>query len=515
PGPINNLATLSMPGSTSSPWSFDFPVPSSGGSYEVYANAVSALGPSDLVGAEVNFAVTYATNGPHFEASATYVAPGGTLTLNGGGFGKSVAVHVTLDDRLLTTITSSSTGQLPPTTVTIPSNASFGLSTLVATNLEGQNSTFAITIANSWDQLGYGPGRIASEPNDLVYNYLIFPGGNNWEKLAWHFEPGSGAAFNSSPVVVNGVAYVGDSLGQLFALDIHNGGLIWTYTLASGAAIDGTPAVDAQLGLVFFGASDGTLDAVHVSTGNLAWSDSIGGNVRAPAFSGGEIYVTSSSGAVEAIVESTGAVTWTHPLSAMGGAAAVDLTGNFVAVGEAGGDVLGLNAATGATLWTYATGGSISSTPVVSTGRVFVGSSNDRVSALSETTGKLDWSFTTSGAVEDSGSISGNRSGGVTALFIGSEGGYLYGLNAATGRLDLNVKVGSPVMGVSTANGIAVIETAKGGISATRTWVSQLDWTYSTAATLTTTPVLEDGSIYVSGTDGNVYAFSTEGQPPV
>ena len=101
--------------------------------------------PATLVGAEVNFAVTYATNGPHFEASATYVAPGGTLTLNGGGFGKSVAVHVTLDDRLLTTITSSSTGQLPPTTVTIPSNASFGLSTLVATNLEGQNSTFAIT----------------------------------------------------------------------------------------------------------------------------------------------------------------------------------------------------------------------------------------------------------------------------------------------------------------------------------------------------------------------------------
>ena len=50
PGPINNLATLSMPGSTSSPWSFDFPVPSSGGSYEVYANAVSALGPSDTRG---------------------------------------------------------------------------------------------------------------------------------------------------------------------------------------------------------------------------------------------------------------------------------------------------------------------------------------------------------------------------------------------------------------------------------------------------------------------------------
>ena len=275
------------------------------------------------------------------------------------------------------------------------------------------------------------------------------------------------------------------------------------------------PAVDAQLGLVFFGASDGTLDAVHVSTGNLAWSDSIGGNARAPAFSGGEIYVTSSSGAVEAIVESTGAVTWTHPLSAMGGAAAVDLTGNFVAVGEAGGDVLGLNAATGATLWTYHDGGfhllRRSSRPDASSW----GPVTTECRRSVETTGKLDWSFTTSGAVEDSGSISGNRSGGVTALFIGSEGGYLYGLNAATGRLDLNVKVGSPVMGVSTANGIAVIETAKGGISATRTWVSQLDWTYSTAATLTTTPVLEDGSIYVSGTDGNVYTFSTEGQPPV
>jgi outer membrane protein assembly factor BamB len=515
PGPINNRAVLGTTGARSTSWSVVLPVPRSGGTYEVFANALSTSGQTGLSGSTVNFAVSVIKTGPNLEASASFVAPGGQLTVTGGGFGASASVRLTLGSVTLATLTAHKNGSLPSTKLTVPTNFSFGPAALTGTG-PGTNltSSVTVTVANSWDQLGEGPGHVGYEANDLVYNYLIFPGGNNWERLAWHFEPGG--AFDAPPAVVQGVAYVASTSGQLFAVDIHNGGLLWTFTLASGAPIDGSPAVDVARGLVFVGANDGTLDAVDVSNGSLAWADSVGGNVSAPIFANGETYVTSSLGTVEAIAESSGLVTWTDTLtSGITAAAGLNGTADLLVVGESNGNVVGLNSSSGATRWTYAMGGAVTAAPTVSGPSVFVGSSNDKVVALSQSKGAPLWTFQTTGAVQDTGSLSSNRTGGGLTLFIGSNAGILYGITASTGKSHLNVTLGSAIVGVSTANGIAVIETANGKISATRTFVSQLDWTYVTGAGLLGSPVLQDGGIYVAAEDGSLYAFTSEGQAPV
>ena len=232
PGPVDSLATLSAPGGLSASWSLGFPAPELGGTFEVTAYAVSSSGQSDTTGSEVSFTVLYGTLAPHLETSSAFVAPGGSIVAFGGGFGASQSVKLVLFGKTLATVTSSSNGSLSGTSLTVPADSPFGLTSLTATDAKsGQSSTAGVTIANAWDQLGNGPGHIGSEPNDPTFNTLIFPGGNKWLQVAWHFD--AGVPINAPPAVVDGVAYVADTAGQLFAVDTHNGGLLWTFTLAS------------------------------------------------------------------------------------------------------------------------------------------------------------------------------------------------------------------------------------------------------------------------------------------
>jgi outer membrane protein assembly factor BamB len=516
-GPVDNRATLASPGAASSSWTFAFPVAAAGGTFEVFANAVSSSGQTDIVGAQSSFSIRYSTSGPRLTASETFVPPGTSLEVSGSGFAASEKVSVSLHGRVLATITARSNGSLASTTVTLPAATAFGYTSLVALGLtSGRTSSAPIRVGNSWEQANYGPGHDGYEPNDKSLNYIINVGQSDWVELAWHFDPG--VAINASPAVVDGIAYVGDVAGNVYALDTYNGGLLWNYTLASGAAIEGSPAVDVSRGLVFVSASDGTLTAIHLSTGTRAWSKSIGGIVSAPTFYSGKVYVTSTSGLAADLDESNGTVVWSVSLaSSVTAPASLNNSVRLLVVGESNGDVLGLNSSTGATLWSYATGGAITAAATDSGGTVYVGSNNHDVYALNQLTGVLLWKYATAGAVQDTGVLSSQHTpGDVLELLIGSDNGRLYALQASNGVLLFTDPIGSsPVLGIGAVNGIAIMESSNGLITAARTYENDTVWSYHTADGLATAPVIVDGTIYVSAADGNLYAFTLDGHPPM
>jgi eukaryotic-like serine/threonine-protein kinase len=515
PGPIDNLAKLASLGATSTSWTLDLPVPAAGGTFEVFANAASSAGEHDVVGAQASFGVNYTTTGPRLLASSEYVAPGAALTVSGGGFGASEKVVVSLRGKTVATLTTLSSGALPSTRVVVPSNTPFGLTSLVAVGkTSGRTSSAAIIVANSWDQLGYDAGHTGYEPNDRTLNYLIAAGQTNWIQTAWHFNPG--APLETSPAVVDGVAYVADTAGSLYALDTFNGGLLWNFTLASHASIEGSPAVDLGRGLVFIGAGDGTVDAVHLSNGTLAWSTSVGGNVFAPVLGNGEVYVTTSAGTVAALSETHGTSTWSVTLaSSVASAPAVNLSVDLLAVGESNGKVVALNTTSGATLWSYTTGGAVTASPTVSVGSVFVGSADHYEYALNQNTGALLWSFNTGGVVADTGALSDQHTvNGVLELIVGTSAGRLFGLQASNGAKLFTNHIGSAVIGVAAMDGIAVLESSNGNLTAVRTYEDDTTWTYQTSAGLDTAPAMVDGTVYVSAEDGNLYAFTVNGDPP-
>lgn len=511
-GPDCNAATVNHPGATSNRWSFSFPVPPAGGTFEVTAYAVSSSGQSDIKGAQSGFAVLAGSSEPYLDAAPTFVAPGSDLIVTGGGFADSEQIAISLLGETLATTTSTATGTIPTTNVPIPLSAVFGQTSLSATGLtSGRTTTAAITIADSWDELGSSATHSDFEPNDNIFYDSVDPGASIFLNPDWQYQ--FGAPIDTAPAIADGVAYVANTAGQLVAVDVHNGAPLWTWNLPSGAAIAGSPAVDTTRGLVFVGADDGTLDAVSSATGHLVWTARIGGDVSAPVYGGGEVYVTSSTGTVERFAELTGKKTWARTLpSGISAAPSLDTAAGTLVVGTTDGEVAALAVRTGATLWTYSSGGAVSASAMISGGTVYF-ASGDSVEAVRETTGTWIWTYGTQGPVTDSPAQTYGPDG--NELLFGSHDGNIYDLEKANGSLVWKLPVGEPVIGVATVHSLVVYDTSSGIVGAARSFTSpEFLWKFQTTAGLTSPPAIEDAAVYVGAGDWNLYAFTTDGNRP-
>lgn len=127
----------------------------------------------------------------------------------------------------------------------------------------------------------------------------------------WTFTTGNDVA--SAPVVTQGVVYITDSVGKLYALNLlQQGGLRWSFPLGGPTLI--SPAV--AHGVVYIGSVNGNLYALNASTGAKLWSFNTGGPVySSPVVANGVVYVGSNGARVYALNASTGAELWSFPTS--------------------------------------------------------------------------------------------------------------------------------------------------------------------------------------------------------
>ncbi len=127
----------------------------------------------------------------------------------------------------------------------------------------------------------------------------------------WEFSSGSAL---SIPVAANGMVYVGDARGTMYALDGHSGEINWTFE-AQGR-IRQQAAV--TLGAVYFAAGDltsGRLYAVNAWDGNLRWSyEFTGSMVGAPVVQHPLVYFgyNSQRGNITALSVFDGVREWTR-----------------------------------------------------------------------------------------------------------------------------------------------------------------------------------------------------------
>jgi quinohemoprotein ethanol dehydrogenase len=126
---------------------------------------------------------------------------------------------------------------------------------------------------------------------------------------AWSFQFDGGASTRATPVVKDGVMFIGAGT-RLYAIDAVTGEPIWVVSpdenapanldtagigdiLNSGRAIPSPPGVALGDGKVFVGLMDGHVAAVTQETGEFIWSTQIGYNPpkKGQAVSGAPIYV--------------------------------------------------------------------------------------------------------------------------------------------------------------------------------------------------------------------------------
>src|SRR5580704_12943410 len=150
--------------------------------------------------------------------------------------------------------------------------------------------------------------------------------------------------------------------------------------------------------------------------------------------------------------------------------------------GDFDSNVYALNASTGAKLWSYTTGGQLVSSPAVANGVVYIGSGDSNVYALHASTGAKLWSYTTGAGVESSPAVANG------VVYVGYDDDNLYALNASTGA--------------------KLWSFATGGGSECIFGVPQPPGFLNAPCKIFSSPAVANGVVYVSSTDGNLYALN-------
>ena len=220
----------------------------------------------------------------------------------------------------------------------------------------------------------------------------------------WRYK---GQPFESSPLLRDGILYVGGWDGKVHAIRAKTGRRVWTYD--TGDRVNTSAAYSG--GRIFIANNAGTVYALNARTGKLAWSASQATEFfyAAPAVSYGRVFIGSTDGTMYAYGQKSGKLLWARPLGSYvySSAAVYD---KKVYAGSYDGRFYALDAATGDVKWKKDMPSAVHAPPVVMNGLVYAATCGtcgsaasravktgvDSTTAFDAVTGKKVW-FTRAG----------------------------------------------------------------------------------------------------------------------
>lgn len=230
---------------------------------------------------------------------------------------------------------------------------------------------------------GYAKG-VADPDDEPAVRWTLETGGDIW----------------GSPVVSDGLVYVGSADGYLYALDSRTGMIEWRYQ--TDHRIEGTPAVDRST--VYVGSYDKNVYALDAETGEKRWSYEADGLVRgSPTVVDGSVYI---------------------------GVGCFNLACSWYADEEDApeiGQLCSLDRSTGELNWRFEAEGEVVSTPAVHAGTVYVGSSDSCVYALDADSGEREWKYEAEDWIWSSPTVA------FGTVFFGDFDADVYAVDAETG----------------------------------------------------------------------------------
>jgi outer membrane protein assembly factor BamB len=241
----------------------------------------------------------------------------------------------------------------------------------------------------------------------------------------------------------------------------------------------------------------------------IAWQASVGGPIAGnmPAVIAGVVYVADGGGGVEAYEAATGSVRWKVSLGNPVNTSPA-IGGGLLVVGDGAGDVVALDIRDGSRRWIYSTAGEVRSSAAIVDGVVYVGSADGNLYALNLTTGEKRWAFDAGGAVTRSPAVDAG------IVYVGAAGGTLSAVDITSGRLRWQRALGpGQIAAPAVANGLVVAASGLDDLTAPHS-LFVLDALSGDVRQRFSAPpgellviaALADGSVFVAGGDGYVYA---------
>jgi len=229
-----------------------------------------------------------------------------------------------------------------------------------------------------------------------------------------------------------------------------------------------------------------------------------------PVLASGRLFLGTNHGLVLAVLAASGRIAWHRQFP--GCVASSPAVGNDVLYigfmdrppcnGTAPSFLAALDARNGRTLWRFRAG-VIEASPLLAGGRVYFGSWDHRVYAL-DRTGRLVWSFATGDRVKGGVALAGGT------VYAGSYDGYLYALDARGGRLRWKAgggRLGGLYATPSVAHGRVFVSSTNGRVYAFSLSGNEL-WSVQTGSYVYSPAALAGATAYVGSYDHRLYALS-------
>jgi outer membrane protein assembly factor BamB len=236
----------------------------------------------------------------------------------------------------------------------------------------------------------------------------------------------------------------------------------------------------------------------------VVWSLSLGSLVEFPAVvSDGMAYVSNSRGTVRAISMRTGKVAWRRQLRTTM-AASPAVAGKSLIVHTMGyGRVYVLRRSDGKILYRRRIGAPIESSPVVERGVDYFGAWNGRVYALDLRRRRFRWVYNSGYKITAAAAL------GRARVYIGDYGGRLLALSKRTGKLRFAASVNGKIYGTAAvAHGRIFVPSSTGNsLTAFSTGGRRL-WTRVTGNYVYSSPAVWRGRVYFGSYNGVLYCLS-------
>ncbi len=303
---------------------------------------------------------------------------------------------------------------------------------------------------------------------------------SNEVQEVWSFECED--EVRGSPLVIDGVVYIGCYDNNLYALDAKTGEFIWKFATEGGIA--STPASDGEL--VYVSSEDTRMYALSAEKGTLAWTYYAGGPIRSsPVVSEGHIFVGADDARLHVVNMFNGTVAWKQEVAGpirstpliiddrvyfgcessdfycydfrgdlkwrfgkarRGITSSPTLVDGMLFFGCMDWSLYAVEAEAGWQIWKFRMGRPTISSPVFAEGRIFTGCADGRIYAIDSKGGREVWHFQTEHQVTGSPTIFED------SIFCGSVDGSMYCLDMRSGRKRWQFQTGGPITGTPTVS---------------------------------------------------------------
>jgi outer membrane protein assembly factor BamB len=279
------------------------------------------------------------------------------------------------------------------------------------------------------------------------------------------FRIGVGGSFNSTPVLHDGVLYIGCADKNFYAIS-SEGKELWRFE--TDAQILGT----ARLweGIIYFGSYDGNMYALDLN-GKLVWKYSTNGKIfSCPCISDSRLYFGSNDC-----------------------------------------NLYCLDARTGRKLWRFAANGPVATSPVCVGGSICFGSDDSNFYSVDKKTGSLLWKFNTAGGIESFHPFHDFPPVYKNTIFFTSWDFNLYSVTLQ-GRLAWKFACNNLPYLITVYRDRIYFGSRDGHLYCLDAEAGKRLWSFYAEGFIVSQPLIHDNRIYFGSGDSNLYCITLDGK---